>query len=183
MSVFSRESDKAAAPNWGTLGAKRCPTTLQGSPSPRVDLLGWAAISRRECGLATALGIMLGIVAILLAWIWARGVPSVTWREATHGADRFIITNNGPGDAVVTRAIASNAGDEVPAGTAPEGVLVLDERLGGWSDPYCRGALMPVGRELVVMVGVNCHLQLTYRASGRLSRLSRRAAITVEGHL
>lgn len=128
-------------------------------------------------------GFVLALVALVLAWVWARGVPSVEWSELRSGVDQFVIRNSGPGDAQITRAVAMDLGEEMPAGEAPEGVVVLDERLGGWSDPYCKGAVLPVSFQFVVTVGTNCDLRITYRAAGRLGWFSRKASITVEGHL
>jgi hypothetical protein len=119
-------------------------------------------------------GIVIGAVALVLAWVaFRRPVPAVQWEESAQ-SDSFELWNVGPGDVVILKAIAGSAdAEEWPAGDAPQGVVDLDERLGGWRDPSCAGTVMSPSHRFLVKVGTNCDLSITYRASGFLGALSR----------
>jgi len=129
----------------------------------------------------TWLGVIIGVAALVLAWVaMRRAVPAVQWLAASE-SDMFKLWNAGPGDAVIIEAIASSAGAEYwPAGEAPDGVVSMDEALGGWRDPSCKGTVLRQSHRYWVQVGTNCDLAITYRAAGFLGRLSR-VQIRIDG--
>lgn len=132
-------------------------------------------------GLAlTIAGVILGLVALALAWAaLIRAVPAIQV-QPTGNADEFQLINVGPGSIVLRRAsVFSPSMSDVPAAglleSEPEGLF-------GWKNSFGQGWPLTPQHAYAIVVPTNHSLRIRYRAKGFLGFLSR-AEIWVHGNV